>query len=304
MLRLNDLILLIVLFSSMAAGIVFPSATEPFRPYPLYVMMFMMFLSFMTIRPEDILKTLKNSLGAVALMSLLKLAVLPAAVYALFRVFYPDYAAGALLLAGVSTGVVAPFISTLVGADGALVLIMVVVTSPLVPFTLPALVKVLLDTEMELPFLQMVMNLALVVIVPIICVEFTRRFFPKALTAMEKRRYPLSLCCFAAINLGIFSKYSAFFRQKPQIIIEAALVASALALIVGAAGMLILPRKPAPVRIASAISMANINNVLIIVFAARFFGPLEPTLAAMYMIPFFAVILPMRLYIQREGRRS
>jgi BASS family bile acid:Na+ symporter len=302
MLRLNDLILLLVLFASMAAGIAFPAATEALRTYPLYVMMFLMFLSFMTIRPEDIFDTLKKSLGEVALMSFLKLAVLPVAVYAIFRLFYPDYAAGALLLAGVSTGVVAPFISTLVGADGALVLIMVVVTSPLVPLTLPLLVKVLLAAEMELPFVPMMMNLALVVIVPILCVELMKRFFQRALAAMEKRRYPLSLCCFALINIGIFSKYSAFFRQKPQTILEAALVASALALVLGAAGMLILPKKPAHIRIASAISMANINNVLIIVFAARFFGPLEPTLAAIYMIPFFAVILPMRLYIRREGR--
>jgi len=51
MLRLNDLILLLVLFSSMALGIVFPQYTGIFRPYPLYLMMFLMFLSFIPIRP-------------------------------------------------------------------------------------------------------------------------------------------------------------------------------------------------------------------------------------------------------------
>jgi len=38
------------------------------------------------------------------------------------------------------------------------------------------------------------------------------------------------------------------------------------------------------------------NNVLVIVFASEFFGPLEPTVAAMYMIPFFGLILPIRGY--------
>jgi BASS family bile acid:Na+ symporter len=38
------------------------------------------------------------------------------------------------------------------------------------------------------------------------------------------------------------------------------------------------------------------NNVLVIVFAARFFSPIEPTLAAMYMIPFFGLILPLRVF--------
>jgi BASS family bile acid:Na+ symporter len=34
----------------------------------------------------------------------------------------------------------------------------------------------------------------------------------------------------------------------------------------------------------------------VIVFSAEFFTPLEPTVAAMYMIPFFGLILPMRAY--------
>jgi bile acid:Na+ symporter, BASS family len=38
------------------------------------------------------------------------------------------------------------------------------------------------------------------------------------------------------------------------------------------------------------------NNVLVIVFSAQFFTPIEPTVAAMYMIPFFALIVPLRAY--------
>jgi len=48
-------------------------------------------------------------------------------------------------------------------------------------------------------------------------------------------------------------------------------------------------------RLAGAISFAYINNVLIIVFSSQFFGPLSPTLAAMYMLPFFTMILPARI---------
>ena len=45
----------------------------------------------------------------------------------------------------------------------------------------------------------------------------------------------------------------------------------------------------------------NMNNVLVLVFASEFFGPLEPTLAAMYMIPFFGLIFPMRVYQRLKG---
>ncbi len=298
MLRLNDLILLLVLFSSMAVGIVFPQWTGIFTPYPLYLMMFLMFLSFIPIRPKDILSTLRDSPGRIAILAALKLLLLPAGIYAVFRIIYPDYAAGALLLAGVSTGVVAPFISTLVGGNGALVLLMVVISSLFVPLTLPALVKTLLFQDLELPFGSMVRNLAIVVLIPIVCVELLKRFAPPLLRFFDKKRYPLSLICFASINMGIFSRYAQFFRQRPQTILEATLVAVALAFLLGGAGVLAMRGKPPEDQIASAICMANINNVLIIVFASQFFGPLEPTLAAMYMIPFFGVILPMRLYVR------
>jgi BASS family bile acid:Na+ symporter len=69
-------------------------------------------------------------------------------------------------------------------------------------------------------------------------------------------------------------------------------------------GILSLPRAPVEDRVAAAVSMGNINNVLIIVFASRFFSPVEPTVAAMYMIPFFGLILPLRLYRRWRSRQK
>ena len=51
---------------------------------------------------------------------------------------------------------------------------------------------------------------------------------------------------------------------------------------------------------ASVSGALNALNILIIVFASQFFGPLEPTLAAMYIFPFFGLILPLRIYSQRR----
>jgi BASS family bile acid:Na+ symporter len=46
--------------------------------------------------------------------------------------------------------------------------------------------------------------------------------------------------------------------------------------------------------------LGNINNVLVIVFASEFFGPVEPLVAAMYMIPFFVIVIPLRCYHHRK----
>jgi BASS family bile acid:Na+ symporter len=296
MFRLNDLILLLVIFSSMLVGILFPEPASVFQPFPLYLMMFLLFLSFLPIELNDIWKLIRNNGPTVLWLACFKMIILPVLVYFLFLQFAPTYAIGALLLTGVSTGVVAPFISGLVGANGPLVLVMVVITSFAVPFTLPALVKVLLEQEMAISLLNMMRMLLLVVVVPVIIVETLKRLWPKLIAGIMKRRYPISLAVFASINLAVFSKYSLFFHKHPDIIIEATLAAVVLGGIYLAAGLLVLFRSPVQNQLAAVISTGNINNVLVLVFAAEFFGPLEPTLAAMYMVPFFGLIFPLRMY--------
>lgn len=48
--------------------------------------------------------------------------------------------------------------------------------------------------------------------------------------------------------------------------------------------------------------LGNINNVLVIVFSSEFFGPVEPLVAAIYMIPFFVIVIPLRYYRYRKTR--
>lgn len=280
----------------MLAGILLPRLASIFQPYPIYLMMLLLFLSFLSIKIETILDTIQNNLQTIIYLSLIKLIVLPLCVYFLFRVFCPSYSIAALLLTGISTGVVAPFISTLVKANVNLVLVMVVISSLLVPFTLPALVKILLGRSVEISFLGMMRILSIVIFVPILVIEVLRRFAPVMLDSIMKRRYPISLVIFAIINLGVFSRYSDFFYQNPLIILEATFIAILLGGIYLVVGITALWKAPVENQLASAISLGNMNNVLVLVFASEFFGPLEPTVAAMYMVPFFVLILPMRIY--------
>jgi BASS family bile acid:Na+ symporter len=264
--------------------------------------MFFLFLSFLSIKIEHIWSTMRNSAGAILILTALKLLALPAMVYYLFELFWPEYALAALLLSGVSTGVVAPFVANLVNANSPLVLVLVVITSPLLPFTLPLLVKVLVGQSINISLDAMIRMLSMVIFVPIVAVEVLRRISPKLTQFILDKRFPISLIFFSMINLGVFSKYSAFFRQNPAILLQATLVALVLGGIYLLAGVLPLWRLPLDDQIAGGVIMADINNVLVIVFASQFFGPIEPTVAAMYMLPFFLVIVPLRFY--RLWRRN
>ncbi len=300
MFRLNDLFLLLVIFSSMLTGIFLPRFGAYFQPYPLYFIMFLLFLSFLSIRLDDIGKTLKGHWIMAAWLTVVKLVLLPVFVYLLLKMIYPRFAVAGLLLSGVSTGVVAPFIATVVRTNGPLVLLMVVITSLLVPFTLPMLVKLIMGRTLEISVFAMMKMLSLVIFVPILAVETLRKVSPHFLEILIRHRYPISLATFAVINFGVFSKYGTYFRQQPGTLFNATLVAVGLGAVYFLVGFLVVWRAERENRIASAITAGNMNNVLIIVFSSQFFGPLEATVAAMYMIPFFGLIFPMRACERRN----
>jgi BASS family bile acid:Na+ symporter len=190
--------------------------------------------------------------------------------------------------------------SNLVGGNSARVLFVTVITSILVPFSLPAVVEIVLSTSVDLSFWDMLRVLALAIFVPIAAVQVLRRFAPALLEAANRRSYPVNLVMFALINLGVFSKYAEIFYSDPVLIAEACLVCIVLAAIYAVAGILFFRRNPVEDRLAGAVMLAHMNNVLMIVFSAQFFGPRETMTAAMYLLPFFGLVLPLRYYREKK----
>lgn len=293
-LRKSDLGIIITVFVSIGLAIWKPQIFGVFSPYVTVLLMFFVFLSFLGIDLERGVKLFYNNLGRFMFLFLYKLIILPIFLYYLSKFIVPRFSNGILLLSAVSTGVVAPFIGSLVGADITTILVMVVVTTLSTPITLPTLVKWLSDIEVSLSFLEMVKTLFVIIIVPVILAYLTRRYAEKSADWFNSKKYILSVISLSMINLGVFSKYAYFFYQDPRMIIESILVSFCLAVAYFLSGYLALFKTKREIRLAAIVSLVNINNVLIIVFGGKFFGPLEPTLAATYMFPFFLVILPLR----------
>ncbi|MEJ2718401.1 MAG: bile acid:sodium symporter [Deltaproteobacteria bacterium] len=291
----RDLLLFAVIFGSVAAAVFFPAQGTVFQPYLLYFMMTLLFLSFLRIDFRSVLDVSSRGLIRLGMLVTAKLIILPSLLYGAVLLTVPEYAVPTLLLSGISTGVVAPFIAAFIAAEVVQVLQMVIVSSIIVPFSLPALVKLLAGARIEIPLETMVRLLSLVIFVPIGAVLILRRWFPGAPEKIAVHQYPISLAIFAIINLGVFSKYSSFFFGNPGQVFVSVAVAYALCAIYYAAGFLITPGLGRSERLAAGVSLAVINNVLVIVFSSRFFGPLSPLLAAMYMFPFFTMIIPVKL---------
>jgi bile acid:Na+ symporter, BASS family len=298
------MLLVFVVTSSMATAVTFPGFASRFGALPFYCLMVNFFLSYLSIDLASIGRVLKDNGAQLVLFTVVKLAILPVVIYFAFYFVAPDYALSALLLTGVSTGVVAPMISNLVRGNSALVLVAVVITSVFAPLTLPALVKIVVARDVAISFLPMLRQLAMVIFIPIIIVELIRYLLPRLVAPILRIQFPLSLLVFALINLGVFYRYAPFFKKDPFVIIVATVVAFVLAAIYGVVGVLLFSKAPVENQLAGAVMLANLNNVLVIVFSSEFFGPIEPLVAAMYMIPFFVIVIPLRYYRHRRTRTA
>lgn len=294
--RLNDIILVIVVIASMAAAVTFPDFASRFQDLPFYCLMVNFFLSYLSIDLADVWKALRGHGAQIFTFTVVKLAILPVILYYIFYAVARDYALAALLLTGVSTGVVSPMISNMVKGNSSLVLVVVVITSALAPFTLPALVKIVVARDVAISFLAMLKMLATVIFIPIAIVELIRYLTPRLVAPILKIQFPVSLLMFAIIDLGVFYRYASFFRKEPSALLTALAVVFILAAIYCMVGIFFFRKGPLPNQLAGAVMLGNLNNVLVIVFSSHFFGPVEPLVAAMYMIPFFVIVIPLRYY--------
>jgi bile acid:Na+ symporter, BASS family len=303
MVATKDWVMLAAIFGAMLVSIIWPQAGAPFTPYPMVLMMVLLFLSFLSIPMESIFQMARGSGLQLCGWLVLKLVILPVALFYLTRAVFPEYALTALLLGGISSGVVSPFFSTLLKANTALVILMVTASSVLVTFTLPVLVRTLADQTLVISLPAMMRLLAQVIFVPLIAAELLRFISSRAAEKISRNQYVFSLLLCVAIILGVVSRYSDFFYHKPSVILEAVLVSVFLAVFSFGTGALASFRQPLADRVAIILSFGLINNILVVVFSAEFFGPIEPLVAMVYCVPFFCSIVFLRAYAGWSQRR-
>jgi BASS family bile acid:Na+ symporter len=252
----------------------------------------------------DMLKNIGKSILGIGCYAFLKLIVVPVATYAAFRCLLPEYALAALLLSGISSGAGCPFFAGLFSASFPIVFGMVVSTSLLVPFTLPALVQLLAGQHLQISFLAMSRLLCMVIFLPLALSEMLRHFAPSVTKSLARVQYPVSLAGFIAANVGVFSKYSSILQGSPETIVIALVAAIAIGAIGFLAGMLTSFRMPLAESLSVIICFGIVNNILMVVFSAEFFSHREPIVGAMYMVPFFGIVLPLRVYQGWRKRRD
>jgi BASS family bile acid:Na+ symporter len=212
---------------------------------------------------------------------------------------FPKYALSVLLLSGISTGLGAPFVTNYVGGRLSIVVGMVIVTSLVVPFVLPALVYILYNTEFSIPVLDMILLLVISLIVPLIGSGIIKKYLPKIATSINKRSLPISIILMALINLAIFSKFSDYFYLDFTFVISTIVIAFGLFVVFAITGYLIMnlnsTGKSMKYKISGLIAISYVNNILVTVFAQQFFGSQVAALAAFYNMPYYIGIIFLKI---------
>jgi BASS family bile acid:Na+ symporter len=293
MIRTKDIILLIVVFTSMAAGAAWPEVMAPLSVFLPATLMGLLFLAFLKVSPLEVWHTLQRGPFKLCLLILTKLIVLPVAVYFLALTFIPHYALGLLLLAGASSGLSAPFFSGFVGADISLVLAMTVSTTLLLPLTLPLIVRILVGQEIHLDLLSLARFMMILIFVPLSISMFFQHWLVRASVWLEAHSYAISLVLFAIMNLGAFGLYAPFLWAHHTKVMVGVLVGSGLGALMASTGLILFWSSPPTERVAAAGALGWINNVLVIVLGNYFNDPLTSVVAALYLIPYYFLVIPL-----------
>ncbi|MDQ3726965.1 MAG: arsenic resistance protein [Thermoproteota archaeon] len=277
----------------MSAGILLPAAGRLIEPYTLVWLGALLFLNLLRLNTSDLVAQFKTPRQLVVL-SIIKLVVLPVAMYTLAYVIYEPLALPILLLSGISTGLGAPFVVNLIGGQLPLVIGMIIITSIAVPFVLPSIVYAFAHTQFEIPLPYMVFLLSIALFTPLAAGWLTKKFFPAGSRFADKNSFPLSLLFIVLINWGMFAKFAGLFYSEQtfllQTITASFLCYAAYCLVgyVGTVGNNIEEKR------AGLIAMSYINNVLVAVFAFQFFGLHVAALAALYNIPYYIGIIVIK----------
>jgi BASS family bile acid:Na+ symporter len=301
MFRKQDAILLLVSFSSMALGVFLPRLAGPLTYAPMSLVMFLLFLSFLSVDLRRILAPALSAPFGTALLLLGRTVLLPVAGFFLFHLIWPKYELAALVMAGASTAVLAPFFSSLLKADVLLTAAIVILSSLLLPFTLPPLVAALSGQTLSVSLLPMMSMLAMMIFVPALAGQACTRWLPGLADWLVGRNFPLALIAIGVTNVGVFSRYSGYFLQSPALALEALLAGSLLVVAIMLVGPWPFRRMEPAFRATALVCTVFPNYILILAFSSQFFGPTEATFAATYSIPFFLQLLPLRRLLGRQG---
>lgn len=308
----SNLILMIAAFGGLAGGVVFPGLAEPLAWVPKGGMLLFLFLCFIAIDPRETWNGLRSAPGVILYLAVVKLLLLPVLLWGALLLPLPEYALVGVLLGGAPVGVIVPVLAIILGVDFTLALVGVAVTTLLLPLTLPPLAQLasvygadIGGVALDLPFGEMTLSLAVTIFIPLVAAQLLRRQAPALVARIGTWRSRISTVAVCLTGLAVFSRYSDLLLRDLSLLLTSVGVAVGLAFAIFGLGFFLTRRFPPAKRVAFIMSCTGMNNVLMLILSAEFFGVREALVCAFYQLPFFGFLVLYRaLFRSLAGREE
>lgn len=286
------------LFASVLVALALPGLAELARPFLVPGLIIPLVIALMRL---DIGAALGygRRVGLIALLTAWFLVISPVVMaVATAPMGLPDgLRAGLVLMAAAPPLVSAPALAFILALDAALAAVVVVVTTLLVPVSLPPLALGLLGLEVNLPIETLMARLGLLVGGPFALALLLRRLIPQAWIQKNGKRFDgISVLSLMGFALGIMAGVTEVIRERPYFALGTVIAAFAANLIlqaVGAVAALWLGRQPA---LTVGLATGNRNMGLVLVALADRGDPAILFFFAMAQFPMYmlpALLAPL-----------
>lgn len=181
--------LLWFVLGATALGLVLPALGEALYPLVGPLLALLMFLVSLTFDVSDVKGVLKRPSWQV-LATFLVYGPMALAGALIGRLFFGSFAAsplavGQALVGALPTDVSAPLLVLLGRGNVGLAAVLNAVNTALAPFVVPPLLLLLTGVRFEVPLAELMLELALIILVPLVAGVFLRSRFPRAVSGLD-----------------------------------------------------------------------------------------------------------------------
>ncbi|NQY66530.1 MAG: hypothetical protein HRT72_02240 [Flavobacteriales bacterium] len=263
-------------------------------------LMLSLFLGCLKIDFSEIIHIKKN-VGRLCLFVLLNLIIHPLVFFAISFALDQYIRVGMFLILATSGAVVTPLLASILNLRILWSAVYVVISSALLPFTLPFLTKNLFNIELEISILEMMLFLAKMVFIPSLLAFIFRQFLP-TITIKIKTVSGLVGSIGMSIFLGIVIAVNEPYLGKHMMSMNTLYITALMFVLFFARFLLgyLMPSESKIEKWTNALMFGNMNNGLMILLASQFFGPEVLFVVLLSEIPWVSVQPIFQTFVHKK----
>lgn len=285
----------------IVVGLALPDFGKLFEPYLLWFLGGLLFLSYLTIDLHELRRSLHEP-KLLTCVVILILFVTPVVFYYFTRLVYPSMALPVLILTAMPAGMSSPAFTKLVSGKVSLALVVVTLTTILVPFTAPYLIQLLVGAEVSFSLFDMMMTLVYLVFAPFILALIIRRLLPGIINKTKGAYGGLSIVLIVLIIMGPLALNADYLLDNVLSILPGILFLFLVSFLLHVVGWFSAHKRSFEDKKALVVCNAYMNFGMAIAIAAKFFSPEVVIAVLLYELPWDLMLIPLTFFAKRMRR--